>query len=149
MLQHRCTSSYNPWTIRVPQSGQQLRRARCWICHRRRGPRLCRSSGRSELCPARLLLPRQHGTRYGIPKSPGALLNKGIEAHFKLRKSCIDLAFVGMEEGMEVVDVEVRCALGLGKGKVEEEEGLGRVIKGNPDRGLDLRWRGKDEGYLP
>ena len=50
---------------------------------------------------------------------------------------------------MEVVDVEVRCALGLGKGKVEEEEGLGRVIEGNPDRGLDLRWRGKDKEYLP
>jgi len=56
---------------------------------------------------------------------------------------------MGKKERMEVVDVDVRCALGLGKDKVEEEEGLDRVIERNPENGFDLKSRGEDKEYSP
>ena len=37
-----------------------------------------------------------------------------------------------MQEGVQVGEVEVRCALGLGEGKVEEEEGLDGVVERDP-----------------
>lgn len=68
-----------------------------------------------------------------FPEEPDALLHEGVHACFERGERSVDLRLVGVEEGLEVGDVEIGGAAGLREGEVEEEYGLEEVVQWDPD----------------
>jgi hypothetical protein len=72
------------------------------------------------------------------PQLTSPLLHIDKSLRLKRCDSSINVSFMGAEERLKVIDVEIGRALSLRHGKVEKKEGLEKVVEWDPNSGISI-----------